>query len=422
MIDTAPTRHAPSHGLSRHAALARLGGLIERPEAKVAALVGFAGIEHGDDPRFLRSLDHYVESWLGEREVYRLPGPRLLVLVPAEGAAALDHGITALARVLRNHGFGALDCRRYDLEREAPLLLAAVAPAPVGPAGAPHPLPTATPVPATALGHLLEAERALHGADIASLLRERPVWAFPAKPNEAPQPVVTELAVALDELGTRLGLPLAEDRWLTREMAPLLDHGLLRHVARDRGGDARPLSFDLHTVTVLDPAFRELAAPIPGELRRRLTIELPAWEAELSPERFAAAAEALDGLGFAVALDAVPLDGLAAIGASGPDLRFVKTMWPSHAGAEAGEALKAGVSRFGAGRLVLGVGDVRRGLDAGIAAGVALFQGRAADAEAVARTRSVSRLRSMTEVEEESADAGAERGSSLLGRLLGGGE
>lgn len=359
-----------------HTLLDRLAALRDAPEPAAALLVDFRGIEHGDDPRFALTLDHYLESWLGasQREVHRLPGPRLLILAGPQDAALLESGAHALAGVLRSHGFGTMRFAVYDVATQAGKLVADVVPPPV--LDRLRIAAAAQRVPTAALAQVLEVERVLHGADVESLLREQALWSF-ADPEE-PKRVLTELVVALDELEGRFDLPLRRDDWLRHEVAARLDRGLLRHVARDRWRAPQPYSFDLHTATVLDATFADLAHAIPAEFRRQLTAELACWEVGLSPPRFAAAAQRLGDLGFAVAVDHVPLAALPALDLGGAGVAYVKALWAP--GAESAGLLAAGLERFGAGRLALWRCDDAAALETARAAGVVLVQGRAADA------------------------------------------
>ena len=368
-----------AHG-QRHALLSRLGALRDKPEPLAALLVDLRDIEHGDDPRFALTLDHYLESWLGARphELFRLPGQRLLILAPAEGAALLDSGARTLMHMLRSHGFGVLRFTAYDVATQAARLAADIVPGEALDRDAL--LSAADRAQTAALGRLLDVERVLHGADLNSLVREQPIWSF-ADPA-APVVVTTELVVSLDELESRLDLPLRRDDWLRHEVAVRLDQGLLRHLTRDRAQDPRPFAIDLHTGTVLEARFADLLRRIPAEVRHRLTAELACWEVGLSAPRFAAAAERLGDLGFAVAVDHAPLSALASLDLGGVDPAYVKALWPRHAGPDAVAQLTAAVQRFGADRLVLWRCDEPAALDAGRNAGIQRYQGPAADAAA----------------------------------------
>lgn len=407
-----------------HTVLARLQALRAAPEPLAALLADLRGIEHGGDPRFAMTLDHYLESWLGSqpREVFRLAGPRLLILAPADAGPLLDAGAKALGHMLLSHGFGTLHATRYDMATEAERLFADLFPNDATAALR----EAAERVPTAALAHLLEVERVLHGADVDSIVREQPVWSFAA---EHPAVVATELAVSLEELESRLSLSLRRDSWLRHEVAVRLDRGLLRHVARDRAHDPRSFAVDLHTATVLDEGFDELARAIPVEMRGRITAEIPCWELSLAPSQVVAAAGRLADAGFAVALDHVPLAALDGLDLAGLEPVFIKTQW-IHGATGAADRLSAAVARFGAGRLVLWRCDEPIALDTGRAAGVTLFQGRAADATSAAPRRlSETQSRPVAEEPEEPEEAApvsvetAEPASpprpGLLDRLLG---
>ena len=405
-----------------HTVLARLQTLRAAPEPLAALLVDLRGIEHGGDPRFAMTLDHYLQSWLGSqpREVFRLAGPQLLILAPADAGPLLDAGAKALGHMLLSHGFGTLHATRYDIATEAERLFADLFPNDATTALR----EAAERAPTAALAHLLEVERVLHGADVDSIVREQPVWSFAA---ERPVVVATELAVSLEELESRLSLSLRRDSWLRHEVAVRLDRGLLRHIARDRAHDPRPFTVDLHTATVLDDHFEELARAIPTEMRGRITAELPCWELTLAPSQVVAAAGRLSDAGFAVALDHVPIAALDGLDLAGLEPVFIKTQW-IHSAAGVADKLAAAIARIGAGRLVLWRCDEPMALDTGRAAGITLFQGRAADAAATAPRR-LSEPRPVAEEPEEPeepAPALAETAEptppfrpGLLGRLLG---
>lgn len=399
----------------------RLLDLRAHGAGMAALLVDMGAIEHADDPRFSLSLLHYLESWAGPhpREVFRLPGVRVLVIAPVAARDALERGAAALAQVLHHHSYGLVRCRVYDLGTEVPRLIADLMP---GAADAPAASASATvtpPVSGATLGRLLEMERTLAGANVEPLLREETLWSF-ADPA-APKPVLTELAVSLDELDSRLDLALHRDEWLRHEMGAMLDRGLLRHIARDRGGATRRFSFDLHSATVLDDHFGDLVRAIPGEVRGRLTVELASWEAGLSPARFTAAAARLADLGFGVALDRVPLAALATLDLGGAAVDFVKVI-----GCDAPDParLAVGVERFGADRLVLWRCATAVLLDTALEAGVRLFQGHAAD-ERAAAPAAVAAAAPLPDEDTAAAgpgDAAADASSEhpgLLARLLG---
>jgi len=207
-------------------------------------------------------------------------------------------------------------------------------------------------------------------------------------------------------------------------VAVRLDRGLLRHIARDRSRDPRPFAIDLHTATVLDDGFDELACAIPTEMCARITAELPCWELSLAPARVVAAAGRLADAGFAVALDHVPLAALAGLELGGLEPAFIKTQWIRGASGAA-DLLTAAVERFGAGRLVLWRCDEPAALETAYAAGVVLFQGRAADAAAVAPRRPTESVpRPVAEEPEEPAPSETAEPTQppppgLLGRLFG---
>lgn len=407
----------------------RLERLRDQPDAAAAAVIDLRGVEHGDDPRFARSLLHYLESWAApERcEIVPVSGRRMLILAAAERAAALRRGAAAMADALRQHGFGEARAQHYDLPADTPRLLQDLAPRPQP--HAPTEAAPPSPPPAAAFGRLLDLEKTLTGADVEPLLREEIVWSL-ADPDN-PTAALTELAISLQELEARLDAPLRRDEWLRHEASAILDYGMLRHIARDRNRGDRPLSFDLHVATALDPRFVGAARAIPAETRARLTVELPAWEAAVSAPRFAAAALRLADLGFSVAIDRAPLEALAALEAPRADVARIKAAWPAHGARipqNAAALLGAALARFGADRLILWRCDTAQALAAGQEAGVLLFQGKAADQAAAdaAGRRQTAEWEDASGGEGPGADgaqaadeAKTDSGSGLLARWFG---
>jgi hypothetical protein len=161
-------------------------------------------------------------------------------------------------------------------------------------------------------------------------------------------------------------------------------------------------------------------------MRARITAELPCWELTLAPSQVVAAAGRLTDVGFAVALDHVPLAALADLDLAGLEPAFIKAQWIRGA-TDAADMLAAAVARYGAERLVLWHCQEPSALDTGRAAGVTLFQGHAADAAAVAPRRPADRTpHPVAEEPEEPAPALTEAAEpapppqpGLLGRLFG---
>jgi hypothetical protein len=378
----------------------RLAALRSAPEAAAGLLVDFRDIEHVGDPRFVLALERCVEGWAGEgrHEVFRLAGPKIAVIAPADGGEGLNRGAGMLARVLADHGFGRLGLTTYDLERDAGRLLSDAIPG--------HAQTTAQTtdgdpaagqktdegseghgaVSPARLSALLTAGRSLLHADLAGLVHEQPVRSFADR--GAPEELYAELAVWSVDIEDRLGLDIRHDPWLAGQLAEVTDAGVLRHIVHDRlAHSTRRYGFDLSVPMVFEEAFRARVRDIPRADRRRLIAELSGMEAATGPDIFTQAVEAVRDLGFGVAVDHLPLAAghlpLAA-GTAWPStvgVDFVKLRWPRPAGPEATirEALARPLDTVGPQRLVVyGLPDLAAA-ELALAAGAVILEGRGAE-------------------------------------------
>lgn len=391
----------------------RLIALRDAPDGvgapKVAVVVDFRDIVRASDPRFILSLDRHLQSWLGDHpvEVFRLRGPRLVILDPADAAPALDHAIRVLADLLHSHAFGDLRSRRYELTHAQQLRELA---------GDLH-LPAPRSSPAT-LADFLRTERSLHGADVGSLVREQAIYDF-TDPDD-PRETMVELTVSLDEVEERLAVDIRAHPWLFEEVTEVLDTRMLRHIARDRVDTPRTFSLNLHIATVLDERFAAWVDDIPGARRNRLVVELPSGEAAVMPEAFARAVQRLRQFGFDTALDLVPLARAPQVALPPVALRFIKVLWPTggESAMQTAGLLADAAQRFGAARTVLCRCDVKAAVDLGLAAGIGLFQGWGIDARVA---RILETRRSLRSVPADAPADGAvepERKPGILRRLL----
>jgi hypothetical protein len=178
---------------------------------------------------------------------------------------------------------------------------------------------------------------------------------------------------------------LTGDPWLRHHLDAALDAGLVRLVARARGGagaldpspraGVAPLLLRLGPAAVLAPGFAEVAGP-------GVRVAMAAAVACAWPDGFAAARARLAAAGMGLMLDLDPHALVAArpeaLGAEW--LRFGWAPGLARLPAAAQEALAGAVARIGPGRVVMAGAEDEAAIRWGRGIGLALFEGRHVEA------------------------------------------
>lgn len=358
--------------------LAVAASLVRERPARHAAVVDLGGVLHIDEPVLRRTLLRGIAGDAPEGgrpadglAAFRLAGNRVVLLVDPERLPERRSAIAKVAALLAGHGRGTVRARWFDLRHEAEAFaalarrLAAEAAPPGQTAGIPD---------EDGFARFLGIERALHAADLSSLVRVQVVHRLDERGHL--RPVYVEVTVAIAELEAMFGLHIHRSPWLYGRVTELLDARMLYHLLRDRDTHRLPLGVKLHAETVAGDAFARLVASLPARRHGQLVVELPYLECRMAGETVAKALAVLRRSDLRAAVDHVPPAALA----SGdlPEVDYYRVPWQADDGARADlAAMAADVGAVGAERCILARCTQPAAVEQGIAAGFRLFQGRA---------------------------------------------
>jgi hypothetical protein len=221
---------------------------------------------------------------------------------------------------------------------------------------------------------LVALESALSHADLARFARRTQVWEMR---EDGMVPAWEHRRLDLDELAASLspGRDLRAEPWLFARLSRTLDRRVLALLADpEEVRGARPFAIDVSPASILDPVFLRFDRALPGALRGRVVLRLPAEELVLMPELVAPAVRLAQGRGYRTLLAA----GAPVLAALFPQPRsaieLVELSWPL--------AQQGVVPSHGA--VLSGIGETA-GLTWAAENGVRYVAGPAADLRAKAR-------------------------------------
>jgi hypothetical protein len=259
---------------------------------------------------------------------------------------------------------------------------------------------TEVPLDAAKLAGL---ETSLAGMDLSGLTRQQSICAV--LPQTGPQPLFSEIYVAVRELGASLlpGVDLTADPWLFQHLAESLDRRLLtclgqHEIAVPDGA----ISVNLRLATLLSPEFLKFDHDFRRQVTSPVIIELQLIDifAELGAYLFIR--EFVRDRGYLVCIDGLHYLHLPLIDRKRLGADLVKVIWTPDLLDGLNEArradLKAAIKRAGLDRVILCRCDSTEAIRWGQSFGIRLFQGhyvdsrlRAARPPAVAAARQAMR-------------------------------
>lgn len=250
---------------------------------------------------------------------------------------------------------------------------------------------------------LAKIEVNLATMDLSGVLRRQAVCAV--LPQTQPQPLFTEIHVAIGELASTLvpGVDLAADTWLFQRLAESLDRRLLTSLIRGDGGvPETPTSINLRLATLLSPEFlkfdHEYRRAAPGPVI--IELQLIDIFAELGAYLFIR--EFVRDRGYLICVDGLHYLHLPLIDRKRLGADLVKMIWSHDLIDSLSEMqhneLKAAIKRAGFDRVILCRCDSSEAVEWGQSMGIRLFQGhyvdsrlRAARPPAIAAARQAMR-------------------------------
>ncbi len=253
------------------------------------------------------------------------------------------------------------------------------------------------------LGKLAGVEASLTSMDLSGLTRRQPICAI--LPQTSPQPLFSEIYVAIRELGEALvpGVDLTADPWLFQHLAESLDRRLLTCLGQhELAVPEGAISVNLRLATLLSPEFLRFD----HEFRRKVTspviIELQLVDIFAEFGAYLFIREFVRDRGYLVCIDGLHYLHLPLIDRKRLGADLVKVIWTPDLldglNEERRVELKAAIKRAGLDRVILCRCDTTEAIRWGQSFGVRLFQGhyvdsrlRAARPPAIAAARQAMR-------------------------------
>ncbi|MGH6944346.1 MAG: hypothetical protein ACREH6_09030 [Geminicoccaceae bacterium] len=227
---------------------------------------------------------------------------------------------------------------------------------------------------------LARIETQLGTMDLSGLMRRQPVCAV--LPQSSPQPLFTEVHVAIGELAKVLvpGVNLAGDTWLFQRLAASLDRRLLASLAaRADGPPEGAISVNLRLATLLSPDFLEFHHKCRSRTSASVIIELQLIDifAELGAYLFVR--EFLRERGYLVCVDGLHYLHLPMIDRKQLGADLVKFTWSPDlldgVNGSRRDKLRVAIRQVGFDRVILCRCDSIDAVRWGQSMGIRLFQG-----------------------------------------------
>ena len=315
-------------------------------------------------------------------ELFHLPGSRLAVTWRGEAEAALLEVVDALDHMLADTIVPAPGLRDlvflYDLPENGDLLLAAS----VGEAeaaGCVEPQPPLDPA------SLILLESTLAHADISRFARRQPVWRLS---RAAPALAWEQRVISLPELADTLlpGRDLTGEPWLYRRLTRTLDRRMLALLSSPGElASAGPFALELNVASLLGPEFLRFDGLLPAGLRGRVVLVLDPADVVADAAAFGFARAFAHARDYRLMLCHATPAILSVLSAAALDLDYLLLPWS--AGLPGSASL---LEECHPDQIVLDCADDPAALSWGMAAGVQMFTGAAADRAALGERASAA--------------------------------
>lgn len=223
-------------------------------------------------------------------------------------------------------------------------------------------------------------EQAINTADLSFLIRRQSVCF--AAPGRAPQPLLQELYVAIDELSRAImpGIDFRGDRWLFLHLTRMLDQRMLATLMhRDQLDPTSGFALNLNVATTLSPAFYDFDRAVGASRASAAVLELQMIDIFADPASYMFARDWLKGRGYKLCLDGVKPLLLPLIDRDWLAVDLVKIDWSPDLASDlvgrGGERLKQAIDVIGRDRVILCHCDNEAARGLGESLGITMFQG-----------------------------------------------
>lgn len=305
-----PDTETPSLPLSQAAPTHRLADRLRREHAgQCATLVDLSGIPNIQSRIMFRSMARFIEEHTVGEPIDAVPLARniLVLLCPQDAAPQLKARLEDLSDRLQDQRLGTLRLRQYDIDDQADQFMEMarqlMEQAPTPGSARTISLRDEPPPNFSSLNHVIGLHRMLGQADLANQCRRQTIWCL--EPGAAPTAIADEIWVSISALEQITGLPLRDDIWLFGKTTELLDQRIIAQLANEQNSLRRPISVNLHLVSVISAPFLRMISAKPASQVHQMIVELPLVEWRKDSELRKAARRVLDRHEIRFALDGI---------------------------------------------------------------------------------------------------------------------
>lgn len=226
---------------------------------------------------------------------------------------------------------------------------------------------------------LAKVERALSGADFASMIRRQSICAMIGKAQ--PQMIFDEVFVSIGDLRDMVlpDVDISTSPWLFQHMTETLDKRVLANINKhDDGSLNKDFSINLNISTILSEEFLQFDDNINSSMKPSIVIELQLVDILSDLKSFNWAKSFAQERGYKICIDGVTFDKISYFDRKKLGVDLVKIFWQP----QIIEAVKNNtifqdhISKIGKSRVILCRVDDEQAVEIGDMLGVNLYQGR----------------------------------------------
>ena len=226
---------------------------------------------------------------------------------------------------------------------------------------------------------LAKVEKALSGADFASMVRRQSVCAMIGKAQ--PQMIFDEVFVSIGDLRDMVlpDIDISTSPWLFQHMTETLDKRVLANINKhDDGSLNRDFSINLNISTILSEEFLKFDDNINASMKPSIVLELQLVDILSDLNAFHWAKCFAQDRGYKICIDGVTFDKISYFDRSKLGVDLVKIFWQPQIVEEikTSNMFQEHIDRIGKSRVILCRVDDEKAVEIGDSLGVNLYQGR----------------------------------------------
>ncbi|MCW0234053.1 MAG: hypothetical protein OJJ21_10680 [Ferrovibrio sp.] len=291
--------------------------LRKQHAGKIAVLVDLSAIPNIHSRIMFRSMARFIEERSLGEPIDAVPLARniLVLLAVPEVMQRLRDKLESLSESLREQRHGSLGLREFDMESQANSFVDAarrvMEQSPAPPSERVVPQRDEPPPDLEALSKVIDVHSILWQADLANQRRRQTIWTL--VPNQAPLALADETWVSIAAVERAMGISLRDNIWLFGKATELLDQRIIAQIMAENASLRRPLSINLHLVSVISTAFLRLLTEKPAANVRQIMVEIPLVEWQTHPSLAETARQILDRHGVKLCLDGIHPENVAGL-------------------------------------------------------------------------------------------------------------